>query len=160
MTTAPRPTPRIDRPAKGGPEISSVGELLDAYEGMINRAATLEAEANQLSGGLLLEAGKLRQEAEIFKKGVLRSAIERYGNYEKDDRGRKAILEKRQSISYDPDKLRDLLPDLVRAHSLIITTESVDKRKLEGLLNAGVVRPETVEPAMIVETTRALVVRI
>lgn len=151
----PKVPPMMSRPAAN---VSTVRDLLDAYEGTLRQAADLEAEADRVSGGLLRQVARLRQDAEALKQGPLRQAVEREGNYEKDERGRKAVLEERKAIAYDPRIIREVLPQYAR--DLIVVTETVDKRRLEGLLVAGLVHPETVEPALVVTVTKALVVRI
>jgi len=96
----------------------------------------------------------LKAEAEKLKKEIRESMGEerekKVGNFE-------IRIQERIRYKYDPYILEASVgPDILK----LVKIESVDKKKLEGLVKAGIVSREDIEPAMkIVSRAEALVVK-
>jgi len=71
--------------------------------------------------------------AEIDKQ--LKPLIDKYGSYQDTRKGLYAVKQARQSISYDPSKVKACIPQFADA----VIEEVVNKGKIEGLLKGGLI---------------------
>ncbi len=65
---------------------------------------------------------------------ALRKAIDEFGSYQDSDKGEYALKQKRESIIYKPELVRQYAPSKVASFVLV---ESVDTKALDALVKAG-----------------------
>ena len=86
----------------------------------------------------------------------IRIGIDLYGSYQDPDKGEYAIKQKRESIIYKPELVRQYAPSKVASFVII---ESVDSKGLDALLKAGLITPEVARQCGEVKESFAYIVR-
>uniref|UniRef100_A0A6M3LR20 Uncharacterized protein n=1 Tax=viral metagenome TaxID=1070528 RepID=A0A6M3LR20_9ZZZZ len=87
----------------------------------------------------------LKDQAIALEKGhqetdkTLRKAIDEYGSYQHVEYGFYAVKQRRESIIYKPELVRQYAPSKVASFVLI---ESVDSKALDALVKAGQIAPD------------------
>lgn len=81
---------------------------------------------------------KSTKKIEEIEKAI-RQAIDLFGSYQDVENGMYAIKQRRESISYKPELVRQYAPSKVASFVLI---ESVDSKALDALVKAGQLTPE------------------
>ncbi len=92
----------------------------------------------------------------IETAAVLRQAIDEFGSYQDPDKGEYALKQKRESILYKPELVRQYAPSKVASFVII---ESVDSKGLDALLKAGQITPEVARQCGEVKESFAYIIK-
>ncbi len=106
----------------------------DELKGKIQRA---EEQANKLSKDI-------------------RQSIAEFGSYQDIDKGWYAILQRRESITYKPELVRQYAPSKVASFVLI---ESVDSKAMDAMLKSGQLTPVEARQCGEVKESFAYIIR-
>lgn len=79
-----------------------------------------------------------------------------YGSYQNLETGEYALRQRRESITYKPEFVRQFAPAQV-AYAVIV--EAVDSKVMETLIKSGKIEPETAKQCGIVEEKFAFIIR-
>ncbi len=115
-----------------------VEECLLEQRARITKLAELEEQIQSfIPESLKVEIANLRQEITDEDKGI-RGYIDTFGSFQDVDRCMYALKQRRESIIYKPDLVRQHAPSKVASFVII---ESVDSKALDALLKAGQITP-------------------
>ena len=78
------------------------------------------------------------QEAASKAREAVREAVERCGSYQDVEAGHYAVKQRKFSVSYDPVKVREVIPQFAAG----VIEESVPKNKILGLVRGGLITSE------------------
>jgi hypothetical protein len=135
------------------PEIK---ELLDKLKVLQSEIDTKQAVIDSLiPQSLSDEMGNLETE----KMGLnheIKLLIDELGSYQDFDNGRYAIKQRRESISYKPELVKEKLPANFAG---MVIVESVDTRKMEGMVKGGFITPEQAKSCGEVIATYAYIIK-
>ena len=102
--------------------------------------------------------GKIKRAEELGSKlsSEIRQAIDELGSYQDVDKGWYALKQRRESILYKPELVRQYAPSKVASFVII---ESVDSKALDALVKAGQVSPEEAKRCGEVKESFAYIIR-
>jgi cell fate (sporulation/competence/biofilm development) regulator YlbF (YheA/YmcA/DUF963 family) len=130
-----------------------IGQKLMEYQDCQARTRTLEAN---------LEAIPEFQELQACQRNLndinaqIRSMIDAQGSYQDIENGFYAVKQRRESINYKPELVRQYAP--LKVASFVIV-ESVDTKALDALVKAGQMTPETARQCGEVKESFAYIIR-
>jgi hypothetical protein len=75
------------------------------------------------------------------QKTKVQMEIDGYGSYQDIESGHYAVKQRRLSVSYLPEKVKQFTPDFAKA----VIEEVVNKTKVEGLIKGGLITKEQVD---------------
>ncbi len=111
---------------------------LQAIRGLNNQMAELQEKVKLcIPQEIKDEIAKVQAKLDEAS-GIIRADIETYGSYQDIDKGEYALKQKRESIIYKPELVRQYAPSKVASFVLI---ESVDTKALDALVKAGQLTP-------------------
>ncbi len=97
----------------------------------------------------------LQKDLDAASKGI-REDIDEFGSYQDPDKGEYALKQKRESILYKPELVRQYAPSKVASFVII---ESVDNKGLDALLKAGQITPEVARQCGEVKESFAYIIK-
>ena len=102
--------------------------------------------------------GKIQRAEEQASKlsKDIRQSIDELGSYQDIDKGWYAIKQKRESISYKPELVRQYAPSKVASFVLI---ESVDSKAMDAMLKSGQLTPVEARQCGEVKETYAYIIK-
>ena len=86
----------------------------------------------------------------------IRGLIDQYGSYQDPDKGEYALKQRRESILYKPELVRQYAPSKVASFVII---ESVDTKAMEAMAKAGQITPEDVRRCGEVKESFVYIIR-
>jgi len=104
---------------------------------------------------LLSKRDALQQELGDTDKSI-RQAIDEFGSYQHVEYGEYALKQKRESIAYKPELVRQYAPSRVASFVLI---ESVDSKAFDAMVKTGQVTPEQARQCGEVKETYAYIIK-
>jgi len=114
-------------------------QLKQAMAGLDAANTAIEASVPE---SLLSERTKLEGEVERLQR-ELRLAIDAKGSFQDVPVGYYALKQRKVSVTYSPQGVRDAMPDFAKA----VIEETVNKAKVEGLLKGGLISQAQVDKA-------------
>lgn len=87
----------------------------------------------------------------------IKALIEEQGSFQDTEAGMYAIKQRRESIIYKPELVRQYAPSRVASFVLV---ESVDSKALDAMLKAGQITPEQARQCGIVEERFAFIIKV
>jgi len=133
-----------------------VEECVLAQRVRIAKLATLEEQAQALiPESLKTEITNLQREISVEDKGI-RGFIDTFGSFQDVELGLYGVKQKRESIAYKPELVRQYAPSKVASFVII---ESVDSKGLDALLKAGQITPEVARQCGEVKESFAYIIK-
>ena len=86
----------------------------------------------------------------------IRQAIDEFGSYQNTETGEYALKQKRESINYKPELVRQYAPSKVASFVLV---ESVDSKAMEAMLKTGRLSPEQARQCGEIKESFAYIVK-
>ncbi len=134
-------------------------EVKELLERLRVRQSELTAVAEKIEACVPVETRKERD----FITGVIgelektiRERIDLLGSYQDLVTGEYAVKQRKESITYLPDKIKSVLPKFASA----VIEESVNKKALEGLLKGGLVTSEQAKECSIASMSYAYIIKV
>lgn len=132
-------------------------------EGLLRELQNYQVAVNQLRNQadalvpdeLKSKIQRAEEQASKLSKDI-RQSIDEFGSYQDIDKGWYAIKQKRESISYKPELVRQYAPSKVASFVLI---ESVDSKAMDAMLKSGQLTPVVARQCGIVEEKFAYIIR-
>ncbi len=87
---------------------------------------------------------------------AIRQAIDELGSYQDTEKGEYAVKQRRESITYKPELVRQYAPSKVASFVLV---ESVDSKAMDAMLKSGQLTPIVARQCGIVEEKFAYIIR-
>ena len=133
-----------------------VMELLAQYHGEQKVLSMLREKADAsvpqgIKDGIALHTKMM---TDIDK--AIHQAIDEFGSYQDIDKGEYALKQKRESIIYKPELVRQYAPSKVASFVLV---ESVDSKALDALVKAGQLTPVEARQCGEVKESFAYIIR-
>jgi hypothetical protein len=97
---------------------------------------------------------KLRKELDDTDADI-KKTVEKVGGYQDTNTGDYALKQKRVSVSYDVAKTKQILVNFAQA----VVEETVNAKKVEGLLKGGLIDQQAVDQISIKTTTEAWIIK-
>jgi len=131
------------------------GLMLELRQVQAQIAITNEEIKNSIPSELTFKLDGLQGRLSGLDKDI-RQAIDQHGSYQDFDNGIYAVKQRRESITYQPMLVRRLLPENVAS---LVLVESVDTKKLDGLIKGGIVTQEQAKACGEVKETYAYIIK-
>jgi hypothetical protein len=133
-----------------------VQELLMAQ---LNRQAALVVLKDQadacIPDALKREIGEL-EAAITIENTSIKGYIDTFGSYQNVDTGMYGVKQRRESITYKPELVRQYAPSKVASFVLV---ESVDQKAMDAMLKTGQLSPEQAKQCGEVKESFAYIIR-
>lgn len=151
---------------KRNPDYSASAVMLTNPPQVMDLLAKFKKETSSL--GIISEEidkaipKELKDQRDILEKwhietaDALRKAIDEFGSFQDVDEGWYAVKQKRESVNYKPELVRQHAPAKVASFVLI---ESVDSKSLDALVKAGQLTPEQARQCGEVKETFAYIIK-
>ena len=133
-----------------------VGDLLTKHRRLGNEIEKIQGEIDHSIPQLLLDQRETVRKALSETDKLLRQAIDEFGSYQNVEYGEYALKQKRESLNYKPELVRQYAPSKVASFVLI---ESVDSKALDGLLKAGQLTLEQARQCAEIDIKYAYIIR-
>ncbi len=130
-----------------------IGQKLINYQDCQAKIRTLEANLEAIPEFQELQ-GSQKELANL--NAQIRGMIDAQGSYQDIEKGWYALKQRRESIIYKPELVRQYAPSKVASFVLI---ESVDIKALDALIKAGQLTPETARQCGEVKETFAYIIK-
>lgn len=139
--------------------LTNSDQINEQFELMQNQQSKLNEINKKIEDSIPEELKQSRHEIEERITDTvqgIRKLIDEHGSYQDIEKGWYAIKQRRESITYQPILVRRLLPDNVAS---LVLVESVDTKKLDGLIKGGIVTQEQAKACGEVKETFAYIIR-
>ena len=133
-----------------------VKRLLLELHNTENRITTIQEQMDALIPQQVKDTLAALITLRIETNKVIRTVIDEFGSYQNTETGEYAVKQRRESIIYKPELVRQYAPSKIASFVLI---ESVDSQALDALIKAGQLTPEIAKQCGEVKETFAYIVR-
>ncbi len=155
-----------NKKAKANPDYSASAVNLTndkRLEDLLDRLRIQEGELEESEAEVeALIPDPLKETLYLTKKQIknltddIRQTIDEFGSYQNVDIGAYAVKQRKESITYLPEKVKTILPDF----ALIVIEESVNKKAFEGLVKGGLITEAEATQCGIVAMSYAYIIKV
>ncbi len=133
-----------------------IAELLTKYRKEEADMIILQEQMKKCIPQELLDRVDILGKWHVETNNAIRSAIDELGSYQDIEKGWYAIKQKRESITYKPELVRQYAPSKVASFVIV---ESVDSKALDALLKAGQISAEDARRCGEIKESFAYIIR-
>lgn len=130
-----------------------VKEALEQRQSLTSHIANLRALLEAYPEWAELQKAEQRLTDHVT---YIRDAIDRFGSFQSVETGEYALKQRRESITYKPELVRQFAPEKVIPFVLV---ETVDSKALEAMVKAGQLAPEQARKCGIIEEKFAYIIK-